>query len=177
MSTPHYESEYGDSYLESIRVEFDPGTVQILTGDISYSSLAKKRVIEASVRAQKERSAYLDELRSEESNLRDALSRMENWLDEIKRIEARPVCRDLDTYSNSLSTLSEIRQECDRLASLRQESIRQVQPVSIGWDRSTYIMQFIYSSEPFQNPILSDIGFIGKLLEEAEKEFGASNWP
>jgi hypothetical protein len=173
MSTPHYESEYGDSYQESIRAEFDAGAIQILIGGVSYTPLAKERIIEAVARAREDRSAYLDGLHEEESDLRSALFRLENWLDEIDSIEERLSSEENSNTSYISMVISDIRVECDELASRRQETVNQRQQTHRGTSRPTRIMHFVYYPEPFENPILSDIGFVGNRLENVQKRFQA----
>jgi hypothetical protein len=171
MSTSHYESEYDDSYRESIRAEFDAGTVQVLMGNVSYTPLAKERIIEACARAREDRSAYLDGLHEEESDLSSALFRLENWLDEIDSVEEKLSAGNIRNFSDINNTLSNIRTQCDELASRRQESINHRQQILRGTSRSTRIMHFIYHSESFENPILSDVASVGTRLKDVRARF------
>ncbi|WP_136591664.1 DUF7260 family protein [Salinigranum halophilum] len=169
MSTPHYESEYGDSYDESVRVEFDETTVQVLTGDLPYTSLAKKRVLRACAHSRKTRSTFFERVDGERDELVQSLSGLERWLDTIERVAERAQSRDGEGVVGAHDDLSRIRTKCDKLASARQESLRRDRQAPLTVDGSTRLTQFLYRSEPFSNPILSDIGYVGTRLEEARE--------
>lgn len=169
MSVPHYESEYGDTYEESVQTEFNEPVSHVLLGSVYFTPLAKSRLVSAIENAKNNRSALLDELDRERDELSMALNRFEEWEKEIRQIHDRIARWNDCRASEELARLERIGRECDRHSAERQQRLRQ-QPGSmyaaLGPDG---FAQYLYEDTPFTMPILADISSIGSRLD-AERE-------
>lgn len=173
MAVPHYETEYGDTFEESIRTEFDRAIVQVITGAIPYTPLAKSRLLGASETARRNRSALVEDLDRELAALSVAISRLEAWdeqLDHVhERIDTWPECR----ASEVVSTIERIRAECDARSAERQQRIhRHATGVTRYGEPDTFV-QYLYGRTEFSMPILADISSIGHRLDRERSRLGA----
>lgn len=166
MAVPHYESEYGDSFEESVRTEFDEPIEQVLLGLVPFTPLAKSRLVSASENACTNRSALLDDLERELSALSTATGRLEEWTAELDRIHERTTEWNDCRASEELARIERIREECDTLSSERQRRLRRQSKKTCQRGEPDRFVRYLYQEMPVTMPILADISSVGVRLDE-----------
>jgi hypothetical protein len=165
MAVPHYESEYGDGFEESVRTEFDEPVSQVLFGTVPFTPLAKSRLIGASENARQNRAALLDDLERELDELSTARCRFEEWLAELERLHHRVTRWDDCEASAELDRIEQLQEQCDVMSSERQRYLHR-RSRTMGHRREPDgFVQYLYQGMPFTMPVLADISVIGDRLD------------
>jgi hypothetical protein len=166
MAVPHYEAEYGDSFEESVRTEFDEPLCQVLLGRVTFTPLAKSRLIGASENARHNRSELLDDLERELAELRGAIDRFEKWITELERIRRRVTRWNDCEASIELARIERLNEECDALSSKRQRHLHRRSRTICHHREPDSFAQYLYQGTPFTMPILADISVVGERLDD-----------
>jgi hypothetical protein len=166
MATPHYESEYGDTFEESVRAEFDAAGAQVFTGEVQYTPLVRSGLVEACEQALTNRATYRKELADEVTELSHAIERCNRWLKEIQHTKDRLQTWNDCWLSDEVARLENIRCKCDELAASRQATLRK-RPTRSS-DIASRFEAFLYADESFNRPVLADIGYVGRQVEQRQ---------
>ncbi|WP_251328123.1 DUF7260 family protein [Haloplanus pelagicus] len=165
MSVPHYESEYGDGFEESVRAEFDESVAQVLTGAVPYTPLAKSRLVSACENARHNRFELVDDLERELEALSTAVTRFDEWLTEIEGIRERITRWERCRASEELERIERLRDECDSLSAERQRRIRR-QPAALGkQSEPDAFLQYLYRDLSCSKPVLTDVSLIARRID------------
>ena len=146
MSTDHYDSEYGDPCIESIRAEFGADVAAVLDSKdpVPFTNLVKQRVLEAANRCANVRSDLLKHVKAESDSLSQAHS------------EITDILNRLDTSQLPLHHESPLMSQLEGIAAVRQNNLRQHSvPGSI--DEISFC-ELLYSEERWTFPVLVAVG-------------------
>lgn len=166
MSVPHYESEYDDTFEESVRTEFDEPVCQVLFGRVAFTPLAKSRLIGASENARHNRSELLDDLGREREELTAAVERFETWLTELDGIRCRVSRWNDCEASTELERIDRLQEKCDVLSSKRQRSLHRRSGAFSHRRGPDTFAQYLYDGMSVTMPVLADVSEIGERLND-----------
>lgn len=163
MSTSHYDSEYGDTYMSSINEEFGSDIATALTESSKLTPMLEsilisqiENVIESRNQLQKTTRLEQDSIKSAHSELID----LRNLHNKHNRYELSQLNYDqLIEYENKTSNNLD---SLDSIAAVRQQDIRKIEK-SMRVSRSDLdIHSYLYQSLSTTYPVLETIGQLGR---------------
>lgn len=126
MAVPHYEEEYGDSYLESLSEEFgSDAAVAVRTADRLTPAL-KRALIERSRSARSARAGLADAVAAEEEAVEEAAERLEG-VDRERGVLVSHLESDragFDACADVWNRLGDLESACDEGVADRQSDLR-----------------------------------------------------
>lgn len=157
MSTPGFDSAYGESFEEHVSREFGEDVAALLLEGHTLTEPGKQVLIQQAEQSASHRELLLDGLLVEERSLEQATSTLESVRDTLEFAERA----DFSTLSLSqLATLDteleSCRNECLDLLQSRQEQIHTVNRRMHGPSK-TLTQEYLYSDLPMSFPALSAV--------------------
>lgn len=124
MSTSFYETEYGDTYEESIRAEFGPDIATALTQSDDLSPVAKEVLLEKIEQVRREREALIETCEREHASVDKAATVLKPIDEELQSVESMSFDDQgfgaLEAHRARLLTL---KNNCEHAATTRQATI------------------------------------------------------
>lgn len=168
MSVPHYDEEYGDTFEESVTVEFGPDVAAAFCSASVFSPPLRQRVATGAAAAVHERSEFLEVLDAEAESvesMRDGLSDLDARLvalDETPLTE-RGFGECLALYDD----LTALADRLDALAAERQQTITAHRRAlsSLVPD----VTEFLYEALPVRYPVLATLADARDVLDTAAR--------
>lgn len=158
MDVPHFESEYNDTFKESVAIEFGPDIANGLMTATSVTSMLKTALYTAAKEAQSQRRRVLGAVRQERRSLIEIRKRLTEIEDAVKALEhgiAETVSsRELSDIDSQLSILEE---ECQKLIGTREQVIQNRVVRATPRRNSNSLHTYLYDHCEFQFPALGDI--------------------
>ena len=167
MAVPHYEAEYGDTYIESLRAEFGVEIATALAGGEAFDACLKRMLLSKVTEAIRERRELLSALARERGSVVDTRDRITDISAEIGTL--RPGAAEqrsfgaLDAYRSRLTVL---RDQCETLAETRQETLADHRrQMALGGDGPD-IQEYLYQDFEASYPVLSVLASVsGRIIE------------
>jgi hypothetical protein len=124
MGVSFYESEYGDTYEESIRAEFGPDIATALTQSDSLSPVAKQALLAKIEQARTEREALIETCEREQTSIDEAATVLKPIDEELQAVESISFDDQgfgaLEAHRTRLVTLKD---KCEQASTTRQATI------------------------------------------------------
>jgi hypothetical protein len=152
LSTPHFEHEYSESYVENLRAEFGSDLASALHPEspAQFTPLLKQNILEATNQCIAARSALLKDIERELDSLRCSRSELFDILDEI------------DTGQHLEHGEITVADRLESVAIARQQVLHN--HYSLQSLDGHHLHEYLYSTEPWDYPVLLALG----KLREAE---------
>lgn len=124
MAVPHYEEDYGESYVQSLAAEFGPDVAAALVGGNQFTQACKRTLLGAVSEGIERRERLVDALENEQASVAEARAVLVPLAEELLEIHRskRANCPMgvLDGHAARLGVLAE---KCDRLLGQRQSVV------------------------------------------------------
>lgn len=173
MSAPHYDEEYGDSYVQSLEAEFSPDLAAALTDGTRFNARCKQALLSAVGAAQSARGSLLETLSGEAESLEAATGTLSPLADEVADLSARSLSEapfgTLDAYRARLGVLEE---HCESVAEERQATLfEQRRTAGLPTDAPD-VPQYVYQDLSVDYPVMSAVAdltaAIGRVRDNVE---------
>ncbi|SFR90750.1 hypothetical protein SAMN05216559_0831 [Halomicrobium zhouii] len=164
MSVPHYDEEYGDSYVESLEAEFGADVAAALVQG-HFGEYCKQSVLAKTEQALDERERFLSTLDAERESLADTEERIHTILDRVEgTVDDEDGKPSFSALEGRRSTLQNLQAECDEVAADRQAAIRR-QHRQLWVPRSAPdVPAYVYQGLDETYPVLSTIADLGECI-------------
>jgi len=180
MAVSHYETEYGDTCIESLRAEFGIEVAAALAGGEAFDACLKRMLLSKITEAIRERRGLLSALERERGSLVDTRDRVTDISAEIDTLSPGTAEKRsfgaLDAYRSRLAVL---RDQCETLAETRQETLadhrRRMALGSDGPDVQEYLYRDFEASYPVLSVLASLSGCIIELKTTVERAMCHAN--
>jgi len=151
MDVEHYNSAYGEPYLENLREELGAEIAVALSPDdpAPFSALIKQRVVGAARRSAASREEFVERLSHEKESLSTNRNRLS---DLVGTTESARACVQ--------QTASEA--ELETIAAKRQETIQQHH--SLSAIDGHHLCEYLYENETWTYPVLLGLGRLREAL-------------
>lgn len=175
MATDHYDAEYGDTYTESLTVEFGRDVAALLDGAGDFSPAIKDQLLTTISNA-------IDRRRAARANFhreRDALERAREVLDglweDVVAIESRPFpeCTD-DELTLLRDDLVDLGRRCDELVASRQTGELHTRAMRRDVAQRDTAPDYLYASLDVTYPVLHEAAIVSTRLNDLRSEI--SRW-
>lgn len=166
MSVPHYESEYGDGYAESVAAEFGEDVAAGLTGDGALTPLLLRAVVDGATAAMRERGEFVSLLDAESESLTAARTAVSDAERRLRALDDRPLSeRSVAELVGLRGDVLGVRDELDEAAARRQEVLRAHRRglSDLAPDVTTYL----YGDLPVEHPALDALAGARAVVETA----------
>jgi hypothetical protein len=173
MSAPHYDEEYGDSYVESLGAELSPDLAAALTDGTRFNARCKRALLSAAGAARSARESLLGTLSGEAESLEAAAEALSPVAEEVADLSARSLSEapfgTLDAYRARLTVLEE---NCEAVAEERQATLfEQRRTAGLPTDAPD-VPQYVYQELPFDYPVMSAVAdltaAVGRVRDDVE---------
>ena len=166
MSVPHYEEEYGDDYVESLRAEFSSDLAAALTDGTRFDARCRRAVLSATAASRSARASLLETLSGEVESLSTAAGTLGPVADELEELAARSLSEEpfgtLDAYRARLGVLAET---VETAAARRQETLfDQRRETGLPTDAPD-VPQYVYRTEPFDYPVMVAVAELSAAID------------
>ena len=169
MSVPHYDTEYDDTYEQSVSEEFGPEIGFALTRTSRFHAEYKRSLIDAVDTAIDDRGRFLDTLDTEAESLTRAEARLAAIDDERETmtddVHADADFGALDACRARTRTLTS---DCDRVAARRQREIADTAR-ALALDTDADVQTYLYQDLSVTYPVLAAVGEVGERLDELRR--------
>ena len=159
MDAPHYDSEYGDGYWESVASEFGAELAMALRQAARVTPLLRDQLLAAARESKRSRKHLLGDLADEADVLDDAERALCAVREELAAIRSRPFCgcppRELRRL---LADLDALEADCQDLAVRRQAGDLEPGTVNVPGGSATPVNEYLYQSLSSSHPLLSAVG-------------------
>jgi hypothetical protein len=170
MSVPHYDEEYGDTYAESVIVEFGPTVGSALTEGSRFDQHCRDALLAAVQQAVAERAELLEVIDIEEDSVEAVSRTIDPVIEGLDSFESVAFDEQdfgsLDAYRARLSVLSE---RCDRAAADRQAAIRDQRNDLKLPTEAPDVPTYLYRSFETRYPLLSLIATLCERIEQVRR--------
>jgi hypothetical protein len=179
MAVPHYESEYDDSYVESLAAEFSPDLAAALTDGTRFNARCKDALISAVDGSRSARGRLLELLAAESDSLEAAAETLRPLSAELSDLEDRAVGTApygmLDAYGARLAVLD---RKCETVAETRQATLFEQRRTSGLPTDAPDVPQYVYQTLPFDYPVMATVAdcsaAIGRLRDDVDAAMDAA---
>jgi hypothetical protein len=158
MAVPHYESEYDDSYVESLAAEFSRDLAAALTDGTLFNAVCKDALLSAVDGARSVRGRFLELLTAESDSLEAAAETLTPVSAELSDLEDRAVGTApygmLDAYGARLAVLE---RTCETVAETRQATLFEQRRTSGLPTDAPDVPQYVYQTLPFDYPVMATV--------------------
>jgi hypothetical protein len=166
MSTPHYETEYGDTVAESLAAEFGDGLAAALLGGTALTPELRDAVRAATDAARREREEFLDVLDREADSLSTAADDIADVTAAFESLDGEPApAPSFDDLHARWSTIRELQARVDGIGMRRQETIRGHRTHLPGVP--TDLCEYLYFDLSASYPALASLADLGERLGRA----------
>ena len=171
MSVPFYETEYGDTYEESIRAEFGSDIATALTTSNCLSPIAIDVLLAKIEQARSKRDALLETCEREHASVDDAATVLKPIAEELQSVEATTFDDQgfgaLEAHRARLLTLAD---KCEHAATTRQATIhRHRTEYSLPIDAPD-ICAYLYDEFETAYPILRLCSGLARQIEQCRRQ-------
>jgi hypothetical protein len=168
MSTPHYETAYGDTVAESLAAEFGEDLAAALIGGTALTPELRDAVRAATEAARHEREEFLDVLDREADSLATTADDVEDIASRLDSLDGRPLpARSFDDLHDLWSTLGDLEAQVDGIGLRRQETIRGHRNDLPGVP--TDLSEYLYQDLPTSYPVLASLADLGDRLADTRR--------
>ncbi|MDS0298394.1 hypothetical protein NDI76_06545 [Halogeometricum sp. S1BR25-6] len=166
MAVPHYESEYGDEYAESVAAEFGEAVAAGLTGGGTLTPPLRGAVVEGATAAMREREEFVSLLAAESSSLASARTTVDDSVDRLRALDNRPLSeRSFADLARLRTAVLDVRDGLDEAAARRQETMRSHRRTLSN--RAPSVAGYLYADLPVDHPALDALASARSLVETA----------
>ena len=156
MSVSHYDTDYGDTYRESVVAEFGPEVGTALTDGPGFQAHLKRAVVGTATSCRADRKSFLETLEIESESIASVEDTLHSIEDELQEFETgSPSACGYGALEAEWRRLDAIAEEVDRLATTRQRAIiRQRREFTIP-SEAPDIPTYLYDEFDDDYPVLS----------------------
>lgn len=155
MAVPHYESEYGESFVEHLGAEVDA----TLASQIAHGTVLTEPVLAALRAATEDGRSNRHDLIAELQRERDSLTQVVSTLTEIERQTHRIGTQlPADTQDSLGAELTALETRCADLANTRQQTIHGRAATAWSGVDEDSLLRYLYADLETETPALSAIG-------------------
>jgi hypothetical protein len=166
MSVPHYDAEYGDTYVESLRAEFGEDVAAAATSAQTFTPELRQAVVGGATAAIEERVEFVSLLDAESDSLDDVESGVRGVVAELERLDDRPLSsRSFDELVDLRAAVAGHRKRLDELAAARQGTLTSHRRDLSG--RVPDVTAYLYADVACEYPALAVLADVRTLLETA----------
>jgi hypothetical protein len=166
MDVPHYEAEYDDGYVESLSAEFGEDIAAAVTSATAFTPELRRAVVGGARAAMEERVEFIALLDEESSSLEAVEVGIQDVVDEIDRLDDRPLpSRSFDELVSLRTAVADLRPRLDDLATARQRTLASHRRELSG--RVPDVTAYLYADCPRQYPALGALADARAVLERA----------
>lgn len=159
MSTPDFETAYGESIRESLETEFTPSLANTLLSDGQVTQQFKRNLLMATNTAIDRRIQFQEVLEQERESLettRGAISDIDATLQELPACSIRQL--PFEEFVDVWERCETLIERCDRLSEERQRTIDELQHPGVGPDDERHVLNsYLYSELETTFPALRAI--------------------
>jgi hypothetical protein len=168
MSVPHYEAEYGESYRESLAVEFGPDLAAALTGPVTLTPRLREAAVTAAGLAREERAAFVERLDAERASLDRVADGIAAVRADLAARDDRPLGdRSFDDLRGLRAAVVDLRGRIDDLAAARQRRLARYRGEFDLVDSS--LPAYLYAELETDHPALAALASVGGTLATARR--------
>ncbi|WP_353635131.1 hypothetical protein ABSL23_06625 [Halobacterium sp. NMX12-1] len=159
MDTPHYDSEYGDGYWESVASEFGAELAVALRQAARVTPLLRDQLLAAARESKRSRKHLLADLADEADALDDGERALSAVHEDLAAIRSRPFygCPPRE-LRRLLADLDALEAECQDLAVRRQADDLEPETVRVPGGSAAPVNEYLYQSLSSSHPLLSAVG-------------------
>lgn len=157
MAVNHYDDVYGDSFEESVSIEFGTEIARQISEATSFSPIFQQHLLDATQRCITNRRIYVETLQDERTALKDAQSTVRKIRQMVLKINDEQLqCLSGTQLTTQYETLHSMRQECEGWLQSRQQQLHaRLSKESPVADANTGLCPYLYASLDVTYPILS----------------------
>ncbi len=166
MAVSHYDEEYGESYRESLAVEFGPDLAAALTGAGTLTPRLRAAAATAARLAREERVAFVALLDAERTSLGRVADGVAAVRADLAGRDDRPLDdRGFDDLRGLRAVVLDLEARTDDLAAARQRRLARYRG---GFDHvDSSLPAYLYAELGTDHPALAALASIGKTLATA----------
>ena len=175
MSVPHYDEEYGDGYVESVRAEFSPDLAAALIDGTRFNTRRKQAVLSSSSASQSARASLLETLSSEADSLEDATESLAPLAEELAEFSARSLSEaPFGTFDAYRARLAVLEETCESVADGRQSTLfEQRRTTGLPADAPD-VPQYVYQGLGFDYPVMAVVADLSAAIERIRADVEAA---
>jgi exonuclease VII small subunit len=149
MSTPDFETTYGDSLAESLGAEFPPSVMNVLLSDKQITQRRKRDLLVAINGAIEERQRFCELLEMELESLRSIRTTVHNVHTTLEELPPLSVTElTFEEYVGAWETTEELIDRCDRLLEQRQDCITELEDIDGDPNKEPHALnQYLYRDQ------------------------------
>jgi hypothetical protein len=167
MSVPHYADDYGDSYADSVSVEFGESVAVALESGFDEST--KRGVLSAARDSRAERVRLVSALDAERESLADARAFVAETLDELGEYRTDRLDEGFGALDARRARLEVLADRCDEAAAARQADIR-ANHATLGLpERFPDLPTYLYQSLDERHPALATLAELGDVVASTRR--------
>ena len=168
MAVSHYDEEYGESYRESLAVEFGPDLAAALTGAGTLTPRLREAAATAAGLAREERVAFVTLLDAERASLDRVADGVAAVRADLAGRDDRPLGdRRFDDLRGLRTVVLDLEARIDDLAAARQRRLARYRG---GFDHvDSSLPAYLYAELGTDHPALAALASIGKTLATARR--------
>lgn len=170
MGVEHYDEAYGESWIEHLGAELDPGLAATLSDRSVVNMPIKQALKQRSLDAAAKRDDLLHVLTTEESAIDEATTELESIHEQLEAANARPLgARTFDELVAAYETVDDLQARTDRLSKRRQRQIHRASRHT-SWDSTEMTLQeYLYGSLQATYPVLAASQHLDERFREAKR--------
>lgn len=171
MDVPHYEEDYGDSYLESITEEFGPELGILLTQSNQFTPATKSALIAEIDEAIEQRKEFKKIVEREFCSLESAATEVQSLSNRVESLSQTDFeSATYGTVNAYLHQTDSFYTNCDKIARDRQHDLANIERSWNAPASSPDLPTYFYQSLPVTYPVLADLGKIGESIKRLQQE-------
>jgi hypothetical protein len=167
MSTPDFETVYGDSLTESLTAEFPPSTANTLLSEERITQQQKRDLLLATNRTIERRARFVERLETERKSLRtirEEISNIQATLQELPPCSIQ--CLSFEEYAEVWGIHDAQLERCNRLLQKRQVWITEIQQRTVNPENETHAFnEYLYKDLETAYPALRAIAGTRQCIE------------
>lgn len=166
MSTSNYETEYNDTYKQSVVEEFGPEVGLLLTNGVCFDQQLKKAVLDNIHYSQKKRDELLQTLEIETESIDTVEGKVRPVLDELQGFAKKcSAGQDYGVLEAEWTRLDLLSEKTDKIAHNRQKAIKRQRKVLKLTSDQPDIPTYLYHDFENKYPLLSELVDIRSQIE------------
>jgi len=144
MAVPHFDTEYGDSLIENVAIEFGPDLASQVTGDRRLTRTLQESLLAATESALDERKTYEQSLKRERESLREVRAGVSDCEQRAHELGDAAASRG-GARVGLEGRFADLEEDCEDLAAARQRVIHRRRASRISWIGGESLTTFLYA--------------------------------
>lgn len=171
MSVPHYEKEYGDTYLSSVSEELGPDLAIAITESSELTPISKSALINQIDNTIEGRKQLRKTVQSEQDSIESGYNDLYNIGEFIHQYPENKIFRlNNDQKTKFEAKLSNNIDDLDKISINRQQEINKIQKSAQTNQSHSDLYSYFYQSMSTNYPVLETIGKLGREIKKLERD-------